>query len=138
MIRFTFPYPPSQNALYRSRVLPGKAVPIVYKTADHKMYMAAVGSAIRRAVHRDQLLKGRLPLKGNLRVSVRLYRPQKRGDIDNPIKALFDALNAKNHLEGLGGWEDDSQVTELHVVRFDDKVNPRVEIELTELVEMPT
>lgn len=52
------------------------------------------------------------------------YRPAKRGDLDNRIKILLDAL------EGIA-FENDSQIIEIHARRFDDKLNPRVSIVVT-------
>jgi crossover junction endodeoxyribonuclease RusA len=62
-------------------------------------------------------------LDGDIAVTLKLYRPQKKGDIDNRIKVLLDAL------QGVA-FENDSQIVELHVFRYDDKANPGVEVEL--------
>jgi Holliday junction resolvase RusA-like endonuclease len=51
------------------------------------------------------------------------YRPQRRGDLDNRIKVLADAL------QGIL-YSDDKQVSELHAYLHDDKQNPRVEVEV--------
>ena len=67
-------------------------------------------------------------LEGRVAVSLVLYRPRRVGDIDGPIKALLDSLNGF-------AWTDDSQIVELHVVRRDDKANPRVEVEVWPLDE---
>lgn len=108
-VMLVLPYPPSANRLYRvARNRP-------YKTREHRDYMAAA--------HRATLSVAPWPRDVDLDVVVRLYRPIKRGDIDNPIKALFDALNGR-------AWEDDSQVVDLHIKRRDDKVRPRVEVEI--------
>ncbi len=64
------------------------------------------------------------PLAGPIGVLARVYRPQKRGDIDNVAKCLLDACN------GLL-WLDDSQIVDLHLLRFDDKTNPRVELSVS-------
>lgn len=61
------------------------------------------------------------PLDGALSVTLNIYRDRKTGDIDNRIKPVFDALN------GIA-WTDDKQIVELHVFRWDDKFNPRVEV----------
>ena len=60
------------------------------------------------------------PLMGNVAVNFTVFRPAKRGDLDNYAKVMFDALN------GLV-WKDDKQVVEIHSFRDDDKYNPRVE-----------
>ena len=60
---------------------------------------------------------------GTLGLHIAVYRPAKRGDIDNYLKGILDAL--KGYV-----FNDDSQVVKLIVERFDDKANPRVEVEL--------
>ena len=60
-------------------------------------------------------------MSGDLAVTLHLYRPCKRGDIDAYQKACFDALNGIL-------WKDDGQICELHVYRRDDKKRPRVEL----------
>lgn len=66
------------------------------------------------------------PLTGPVRLKIALYWGDRRKhDIDN-IKILLDALT------GIV-WEDDGQVTDLHVTKAYDKENPRVEILLEEL-----
>lgn len=65
-------------------------------------------------------------LKGPVRVCMSIYRPRKKGDLDNTLKALFDSL------KGIS-YEDDSQIVEIHAKRFDDKDRPRVEINIANL-----
>lgn len=66
------------------------------------------------------------PVHGDISMSMDLYRPAKRGDLDNYIKILIDSLI---------GWVyfDDSQIVEIHAMRHDDKADPRVEISITEV-----
>lgn len=61
------------------------------------------------------------PTSGEVRLRVCLYRPAKRGDLDNFLKILIDSLNGILYV-------DDAQVVEIHALRFEDKNNPRVEI----------
>lgn len=112
-VRLELPYPPSVNTLYRSRAVGGRAFP--RKTDAHRDYVAAVGCAVGVVTP--------WPKDVNLSLTVRLYRPRKSGDIDGPLKALFDALNGR-------AWVDDSQIIDLHVQRRDDKHRPRVELEI--------
>lgn len=103
------PFPPSANRYWRH------AQGRTYKSDDARAYQAAVGwqcQALRLS-----------PEVGPITVTMRLYRPAKRGDIDNSIKVLLDALNGY-------AYEDDSQIVELHAYRYDDKVNPRVEVDV--------
>lgn len=108
-ISLVLPYPPPVNNLYRVAVMGKRAYP--YKTDEHRKYMREVGA----------LNCGWRILQGSLAVEAALFRPQRRGDIDGPIKALFDALNGRV-------WVDDSQVVDLRLTRHDDKNNPRVEV----------
>lgn len=116
------PYPPSANTLYGVRAIKvrGKWIASPYKSAEHEEYVGAVHNAARVAALRNRDLD-RLPFLAGVRLTVHLYRPIKRGDIDNPLKALFDSLNGV-------AWTDDSQVSELHVYRYDDKADPRVDL----------
>lgn len=90
----------------------------VFKSADAKAYEWAV-----LAVVREQALP---LLQGELRVSLVLYRPEKRGDVDNYAKTLLDSL--QGHV-----YANDRQICELHIVRRDDRHNPRVEVEISEV-----
>lgn len=63
------------------------------------------------------------PFAGPVAVYLHVYRPQKRGDLDNTQKVLLDSLC------GIA-YGDDDQVVEIHAWRHDDKANPRVEVEV--------
>ena len=110
MIRLTLPTPPSANRYwrtYRNRVT---------VSAEAKTYKTAVGWIARSVI--DE------PLQGDIAVTLRVYRKAKRGDLDNYSKVGLDSLNGIAYL-------DDSQIVELHAYRFDDKDNPRMEVEIT-------
>lgn len=91
------PWPPSLNRYYRvfrNRILISR---------DGRKY---------RLMAVSRLGGGRGRMKGRLAVAVDLYPPDnRRRDIDNPLKCLFDSLTHA------GVWEDDSQVkdVELHM-----------------------
>lgn len=87
------------------------------KSAEHRAYFDAVAARVG-------FLAAPWPKETPLAVTLRLYRPRRTGDIDGPIKALLDSLNGR-------AWVDDSQISELHVTRHDDKANPRVEVSIT-------
>jgi len=112
MIELTLPYPPTLNNMFitrgRFRVLSPKAR--AYKEEVIKLAQIA-------------RIK---PIDGNVSVAMDIYRPRKVGDIDNLTKCAFDSL------KGLA-WHDDKQVVELHLFRFDDKDNPRLELRIYEL-----
>jgi len=110
-IELTLPYPPTLNNMFitrgRFRVLSPKAR--AYKEEVIKLAQIA-------------RIK---PIDGNVSVAMDIYRPRKVGDIDNLTKCAFDSL------KGLA-WHDDKQVVELHLFRFDDKDNPRLELRIYE------
>ena len=113
-VRFTLPYPPSLNRLYRH------VGPMVLISREGREYKKRVGwLALEQRVTKQA---------GPLCVSLWLFRPTRRGDLDNTAKALLDALN------GIA-WVDDSQIVELHMYRGDDKTDPRAEIEVKTIGE---
>lgn len=113
-IRLVLPYPPSANNYWRSITIRGQGRVIV--SAEARAYKAAV-TALARGYH---------PLTGPLELLVRVYRPRRVGDLDNTLKVLADALKG-------ACFEDDSQIERIRAERYDDKTDPRAELELTEL-----
>lgn len=111
-MKIILPYPPSMNRMYR--------------TVQGRMLISAVGRAYKTEVGRQCQLAKIKPVEGLACVTIDIFRPQKRGDLDNFFKGLFDSLNGH-------AWLDDSQVVEIHARRFDDKANPRVEVEVNEV-----
>lgn len=102
---FTLPFPPSANRYWRNY--------------NGRMVVSAEATAYKWAVR--AIACGITPrcITDNVSVHVLVYRPQKRGDLDNCLKILFDALS------GIA-YEDDSQIIAIHAYRHDDKKNPRV------------
>lgn len=113
-MRLTLPYPPTANLYWR--VFRGRPV----KSEKARHYQNAV--RMRWLTSRPRGAPARA-LAGPVSVEVHAYRPRRRGDLDNALKVLLDAL------KGIA-YVDDSQVVELHARRYDDKANPRVEIEI--------
>lgn len=108
----TLPFPPSSNRYWRN--------------VNGRMVKSAAARAYRdEAGWRSLSQNGRQrPLTGNVKVSMDLYRPARRGDLDNRIKILLDSL------EGIA-FENDSQIIEIHARQFEDKLNPRVWVVVT-------
>lgn len=111
-IFLTLPFPPSLNRMYR--------------TVQGRMLISAIGRQFKTEVGRICLLRNVRPLTGELMIIIDVHRPQKRGDLDNFFKGLFDSLNGY-------AWIDDSQIVEIRARRFDDKDSPRVEVEISEV-----
>lgn len=108
MISLELPYPPSVNGYYRS---PTKG-PLAGRTL-----ISEKGRAYRRAIAE---MVATIPVglakapEGRLAMFVRLYPPdRRRRDIDNPNKALLDALMHA------GVIEDDSLIDLLTIERQD-------------------
>lgn len=105
------PYPPSSNRYWRMVTVRGHARLIVSKEA--KDYRVAVKEIAQQAKIRtyDQPVK----------VHVQVYRPQRRGDLDNTAKVLLDALR--------GLWFfDDEQIEELCMQRHESPGNGHVAV----------
>lgn len=110
MIKLIVPYPPSINTYYG-----------VY---NHRIYIKAPGKAYRRRVASH--FRGTVvPMHGDVGVFMDVWHPDKRKrDLDNVQKCFFDALQAA------GLYEDDSQISEIHVVRRGIKKPGFIEVEL--------
>jgi len=106
------PYPPSVNhyfRVWRNRVV---------LTSEARQYKIEAGFRAKSYGIRE-------PLEGELIISLDVYRPRKRGDADNILKCCLDSMNKI-------AWKDDSQIKEIHLRRFDDKADPRVEVLIQE------
>lgn len=87
MIRYTLPFPPSVNGLFRNvTVGPGIVKPGRAKTSHYKQWIGLAQGNI--------LEQGRKRIHGFVSVSVALVRPDKRKrDLDNAgMKAILDLL----------------------------------------------
>jgi Holliday junction resolvase RusA-like endonuclease len=61
------------------------------------------------------------PAIGEVELEMTFYRPCRRGDLDNRLKVLLDALEGCLYF-------NDEQIVRITAVRKDDKEHPRVEI----------
>ncbi len=102
---FTLPVPPSANRYWR---VWNNRIVVTEEARTYKQEL-------------KYLLAQARPISGLVSVNFSVFRPQKRGDLDNYNKIMFDAL------QGLA-YENDNQIVEIHSFRKDDKDNPRVEI----------
>jgi crossover junction endodeoxyribonuclease RusA len=110
---FTLPYPPSANRYWRNY--------------NGRMVVSAEATAYKWAVREITDEIAPRCLTGKIVVHVLVYRPQKRGDLDNTLKILFDSLS------GIA-YEDDSQIIAIHAYRHDDKKKPRVVVTVEEVL----
>ena len=114
IINLTLPYPPSTNNLYRTLVLPGKP-PIRVLSGKAKQYKTAVAK-ICKAERAE-------PFVGEVAMKILVFRPRRAGDLDGHFKAVIDGLKGFAFL-------DDKQVSWLFAERFEDKDEPRVEVQI--------
>lgn len=116
-MRLELPYPPSVNSWWRfdrRGVAFTTTTARAYKNNAKLAALAQLGSW-KRGAH--------TPEHRDVEVTVHVYRPQQRGDLDNTLKVLLDALNGIAYV-------DDAQVVALHAFRHDDKARPRVVVEI--------
>ena len=102
------PFPPSANRYWRK--------------FNNRMVLSAEATKFKR----DAAIlfkQGQYTSLGNnlVELYITIYRPKKIGDLDNYLKVTIDSLN------GLF-FDDDKQIKRLTAERFDDKLNPRVEV----------
>ena len=111
IVRLTLPEPPSANRIWRN----GRGRTYT-DAAAHEFKLAArvavLAAGIRRVV---------FPAGTAVAVTLTWYRQRKAGDLDNRVKVCTDAMN------GLV-WDDDKQVSELHLYRIDGQRPGRVEL----------
>lgn len=103
------PYPPSANRYWRN--VNGRTL----VSREAKAYKEEAGWIAK--------VDGVEPVKGDVVVKIAVHRPQRRGDLDNTLKVLLDALN------GIA-WQDDNQIVRIEAERHDDPDNPRAVVEI--------
>jgi len=113
-VRFTLPFPPATNNLFATAWKTKRRFPSE-RYVKWKEKANEVLDTIPTQI-----------LTGDLSISMWIYRPKKIGDWDGYIKAPQDILHDRFFL-------DDKQIVEGHIYRLDDKLNPRIEIEIREI-----
>ena len=108
-VKVTLPYAPGANTYWRM--------------VNGRMILSAAARAYRSDVAR--LLVNHVPFNGDVEIVVDVYRPIKSGDLDGRLKQLLDAL--QGHL-----YHDDKQIVRINAARYDDKLNPRIEVQVTQ------
>lgn len=96
---------------------------VYWRYSNGSVHVSQEAQNYKAGVKWKALHQNMTPMSGELAMYVNVYRPAKRGDLDNFAKVLGDALNGV-------AYHDDSQIIELHMWRHDDKANPRVEVEV--------
>ena len=103
------PYPPNGNHFYT--------------VARGRKILSDVGRAYKEKAAESARNQCANIVKGDVSVTLDVYRPRKSGDLDNAMKGLLDSLS------GIA-WHDDKQITHIEARRFDDKANPRVVVRI--------
>jgi crossover junction endodeoxyribonuclease RusA len=112
-IKITLPFPPSLNMMFPTN-------------RQGRRFLSDRGKKFKEDAQTTCRIS-RVPLlTGELIVNLKLFRPKRSGDIDNYAKGIFDAIKGICFI-------DDRQIVELHILRFDDRENPRVEMEINEI-----
>ena len=111
-MKLVLPLPPLGNRYLR------KCRTHIYKTDEAKQYCAEVARIGRE--------RGIEPILGDVGIIIYVYRARRAGDLDAFYKVLLDSLEGVCYL-------NDRQIIEHYARRFDDKLNPRVEITVVEI-----
>lgn len=108
--RLVLPYPPSANQLYvttrNGRAL--KPAQLDFRLRARALLWERYGADVE-------------PLLGPVHVDLQAFRPRRRGDLDNLLKATLDAISGRGGLV----WDDD-QVTSIRARRYEDPRDPRL------------
>lgn len=115
-INLILPVPPSANLYWRTIVNRKTGRAMTFVSDDAKRYKGTV----------EEIAAMSALIYSEIAVSVKFFRAQRSGDLDNRLKCLFDAL------QGVV-YANDSQIVEIHAFRYEDKGAPRVEVEIKPL-----
>jgi crossover junction endodeoxyribonuclease RusA len=108
-ISLVLPYPPSANRYWRT-----DRRGFVFVSEEAKAYKIEVA----KIASQHTLIYSQIVL------TLKIFRPQRSGDLSNRIKVLEDALQGVT-------YANDGQIVEIHAFRLEDKLRPRVEVEIT-------
>lgn len=131
-IALTLPFPPSLNRLWRAGIKNAcakcrvQAIPFMRPSHEYEGYQTMIMGHLER-LGRPVILK-----PSDVAITAHFYRPRAAGDLDNYFKGMLDMLS------GHAGYEDDSQIAELHAYRHESKERPRVELVITDLSKQVT
>jgi len=110
--RLVLPVPPSAGLYWR--------------LARGRIVKTAAARAYQQGVKLRALAQGCRPISGPLAVTVQWFRAARRGDLDNQLKVVLDALQG-------AAYRNDNQIVELHAYRLEDRQNPRLQIAIEDV-----
>lgn len=114
--KLILPYPPSANVMWRT-------------TKQGHTYLSAEAKAFKEEVKARAIEQKVKRIDGDVILTIEVFRPQRSGDLDNRLKATLDSI--KNI-----AFEDDKKVVEIHAYRYEDKLDPRVEVRVQSAIEL--
>ncbi len=119
-VSLILPTPPALNNLYFDNVITPRhgGRPFVRRV------LSQAGTDYKQTV--ADIADGMTPIIGDVWIAFKWYRPRRIGDLDGIFKVILDGLTGY-------AYADDRQVAHIEADRFDDKLNPRVEIEIRPL-----
>ena len=97
----------------------------LYRRHGHTIYMSKEGRDLKQSYQWQVKSQCKQPIsKEPLKIAIDLFFPdKKKRDIDNYHKILLDSMSDIV-------WKDDSQITEMKVVKTIDNLDPRIEVEV--------
>lgn len=107
-VNLILPTPPSANRYWRT-----DRRGFQYLSEEARAYKSKVG----------EIAELRTLIYSEIAITVKFFRAQRSGDLDNRLKCLFDAMQKVV-------FANDSQIVEIHAFRLEDKFRPRVEVEI--------
>lgn len=117
MVEVIYGNVPSKSNCYKVTTIGGKAR--MYKAKALKEYEKSFMYQI--GLHKGQ------NIATHFKLSLDVFYPSRRADLDNSLKIVLDALQMAQAVK------NDRDCVEIHARRFVDKENPRIEFELTPL-----
>ena len=96
-----------------------------WRKYNNRMVVSAEARAYKQEVALLAAQQIDEPMTGSVSIYLDVYRQHRRGDLDNRLKVVLDSL------QGIV-YHDDKQIAEIHVVRHEDRKNPRVEVQVSE------
>lgn len=121
-MRLTLPLPPSVNSYWRSVPASRNRIARVMISEEGRRFKIRCINAAH--------LQCRTPLTGDVSLRATVYFKDRKRDLDNCLKPLLDALQGIVYV-------NDRQVVHLDFTKALDKGNPRIEMEVTEVLTTP-
>ncbi len=124
ILRLDLPMPPSIDAYFIPVPMPGKSTAKYILGRDGKAYRNDVAYTILTMGPKKTILH-------RVRIDMVFHFMTRRGDIDNRVKPLWDALTFARV------WHDDGQVDKDTTERGEQRTPPRVVLTITEYAGVP-